>query len=315
MNKHLSSHQRYQIEIGLAAGHSIKAIAHGNQCHPSTVYREIARNQGASGYKAHFAQQRADIRARRSRNAKVIPAQIWHAVEHYVITTDSPEQIADRLGISSQAIYSHVWRDKRRDGCLWLFLRSQKPYRKRCGVAGRPGQIPNRRPIDRRPAYIEQRGQVGHVEADTIVGPRHASAILTVVDRKSGYLWAALLAERTAVAAHAAMVGLLGPIAHRLRTVTTDNGGEFAQHERLDASLGCTSYFCDPYCSWQRGTNENTNGLIRQFLPKGRDLSSVTQEELTMIVNTINHRPRKRLGFKTPHQVFMKSLNRVAIRS
>lgn len=315
MNKHLSSHQRYQIEIGLAAGASIKAIAHSNQCHPSTVYREIARNQGGDGYRAHFAQQRADIRARRSRNAKVIPVNIWHAVEHYVITTDSPEQIADRLGISSQAIYSHVWRDKRRDGCLWLFLRSQKPYRKRCGVAGRPGQIPNRRPIDRRPAYIEQRAQVGHVEADTIVGPRHASAILTVVDRKSGYLWAALLAERTASAANAALVALLGPIAQRLRTVTTDNGGEFAQHERLDANLGCTSYFCDPYCSWQRGTNENTNGLIRQFLPKGRDLSTVTQEELTMIVNTINHRPRKRLGFKTPHQVFTKSLHRVAIRS
>ena len=153
------------------------------------------------------------------------------------------------------------------------------------------------------------------MEADTIVGPHHASAILTVVDRKSGYLWAALLADRTASAVNAAMVALLGPIAHRLKTVTTDNGGEFAQHERLDAILGCTSYFCDPYCSWQRGTNENTNGLIRQFLPKGRDLSTVTQEELTMIVNIINHRPRKRLGFKTPHQVFMKSLNRVAIRS
>jgi len=315
MNKHLSSHQRYQIEIGLAAGSTILVIAQDCQCHPSTIYREIARNRGASGYKANFAQQRADIRARRSRNAKVIAEQIWHAVEHYVITTDSPEQIADRLGISHQAIYSHVWRDKRRDGCLWLFLRSQRPYRKRCGGAGRSGKIPNRRPIDLRPAYVEQRAQVGHVEADTIVGPHHASAILTVVDRKSGYLWAALLAERTASAANAAMVDLLGPIAHRLKTVTTDNGGEFAQHERLDARLGCTSYFCDPYCSWQRGTNENTNGLIRQFLPKGRNLASVTQEELTMIVNIINHRPRKRLGFKTPHQVFMKSIHRVAIRS
>lgn len=315
MNKHLSSHQRYQIEIGLAAGSSIKAIAQQSQCHPSTIYREIARNQGASGYKAHFAQQRADTRAKCSRNAKVIPEQLWRAVEHYVTITDSPEQIADRLGISYQAIYSHVWRDKCRDGCLWLFLRSQRPYRKRCGLAGRPGKIPNRRPIERRPAYVERRAQVGHLEADTIVGPRHASAILTVVDRKCGYLWASLLAERTASEVNAAMLALLGPIALLLRTVTTDNGGEFALHERLDARLGCTSYFCDPYCSWQRGTNENTNGLIRQFLPKSRDLSSVTQEELTMIVNTINHRPRKRLGFKTPHQVFMKSLHRVAIRS
>ena len=149
---------------------------------------------------------------------------------------------------------------------------------------------------------------------DTLVGPHHASAVLTVVDRKSGYLWTALLADRTAQTTYSAALALLKPLAHRIKTLTTDNGGEFALHEELDLALGCTSYFCDPYCSWQRGTNENTNGLIRQFLPKGRELSTVSQEELQMIVDILNHRPRKRLGFKTPHQVFMKSLNRVAIR-
>ena len=142
------------------------------------------------------------------------------------------------------------------------------------------------------------------------MGPNHASAILTAVDRRSGYLWAGLLADRSAPSAHRAMLNLLRPVASCIKTITTDNGGEFALHEQLDAALGCTSYFCDPYCSWQRGTNENTNGLIRQFLPKCRDLSKITQEELTMIVNTLNNRPRKRLGFKTPQQVFMKSLNR-----
>lgn len=315
MNKHLSSHQRYQIEIGLAAGSRIDDIAQANRCHRSTVYRQIAGNAGGNGYKAHTAQQRADIRAKASRNGRTIAEHTWRAVEDGVICTDSPEQIADALGISWPSIYSHVQRDKSRGGYLWLFLRRQRPYRKRCGAAGRPGKIPNRRPISERPAHIERRAQVGHMEMDTVVDPHHASAILTIVDRKTGYLWAALLADRTAETAHSAVLALLQPVAHRIKTITTDNGGEFALHERLDAALGCTSYFCDPYCSWQRGTNENTNGLIRQFLPKGTDLSKVSREELNMIVDTLNHRPRKRLGFKTPHQVFIKSLNRVAIRS
>lgn len=310
MNKHISSDERYQIQAFLGSGICIEAIASKLGRHKSSIHREIDRNAGGNGYLAHTAQQRADARAKRSRNAKVIAERTWAAVAHHLIDTDSPEQISHQLGISFQSIYNYVRHDRRGDGCLWLFLRSQKPYRKRCGVAGRPGKIPNRRPLSERAAHIEQRAQVGHVEADTIVGPHHASSILTVVDRRSGYLWAALLTERTAPRAHRAMLDVLTPVASCIKTVTTDNGGEFALHERLDAALGCTSYFCDPYCSWQRGTNENTNGLIRQFLPKGRDLSKVTQDELTMMVNTLNHRPRKRLGFKTPHQVFIRSLNR-----
>ena len=310
MNKHISSNERYQIQAFIGSGICIEAIACKLGRHKSTIHREIERNKGGNGYLAHTAQQRADARAQRSRNAKIIAKRTWQAVAHHLIDTDSPEQIADRLGVSHQAIYNYVRRDKRVDGCLWLFLRSQKPYRKRCGVAGRPGKIPNRRALSERAAHIEQRAQVGHLEADTIVGPSHASAILTAVDRRSGYLWAGLLADRSAPSAHRAMLNLLRPVASCIKTITTDNGGEFALHEQLDAALGCTSYFCDPYCSWQRGTNENTNGLIRQFLPKCRDLSKITQEELTMIVNTLNNRPRKRLGFKTPQQVFMKSLNR-----
>lgn len=315
MNTHLSPDERYQIQALLGQGIKIEHIATALQRHKSTIYREITRNQGGSAYTARFAQQRADIRARGSRNARTIAGRTWRCVEHHVIATDSPEQIAHRLGISWQAIYSHVQRDKSRGGCLWLFLRSQRPYRKRCGAAGKPGKIANRRSISERPASIERRAQVGHLEMDTLVGPHHASAVLTVVDRRSGYLWAALLADRTAPTTYSAALALLGPVAHRIKTLTTDNGGEFALHEDLDLALGCTSYFCDPYCSWQRGTNENTNGLIRQFLPKGRELSTVSQEELQMIVDILNHRPRKKLGFKTPHQVFIKSLNRVAIRS
>lgn len=310
MNKHISSNERYQIQAFIESGIGIEAIAGSLGRHKSTIYREINRNGGGNGYKACFAQQRAQIRAKASRNAKVIAKRTWQAVAHHLIDTDSPEQISDQTGVSIQSVYNYVCRDKRADGCLWLFLRSQKPYRKRCGAAGRPSKIPNRRPLSQRPARVGQRAQVGDIEADTIVGPNHASAILTAVDRRSGFLWAGLLADRSAPSACRVMLDLLTPVASCIKTVTTDNGGEFALHERLDAALGSTSYFCDPYCSWQRGTNENTNGLIRQFLPKARDLSKVTQEELTMIVNILNNRPRKRLGFKTPLQVFMKSFHR-----
>ena len=152
MNKHISSNERYQIQAFIGSGICIEAIACKLGRHKSTIHREIERNKGGNGYLAHTAQQRADARAQRSRNAKIIAKRTWQAVAHHLIDTDSPEQIADRLGVSHQAIYNYVRRDKRVDGCLWLFLRSQKPYRKRCGVAGRPGKIPNRRALSERAA-------------------------------------------------------------------------------------------------------------------------------------------------------------------
>lgn len=316
MNKHLDSAQRYQIQIGLAKGVPVKFIAQQIGCHQSTVYREIAHNGGGAGYDARFAQQRASRRAQRSRNASTLDEGIWYGVDHYLLLEHSPVQIADKLALSHEAIYRHIYRNKKAGGCLHLFLRCQKPYRKRCSGSNRNrrGHIPNQRRIDERPLHIEHRAQVGHWEFDTIVGPNHSSSVLTGVERKSGLVLMALLADRSAVSACAAMLRLLEPLAHRVKTVTTDNGGEFALHEQFDAAMGCKSYFCRPYASWQRGSNENANGLIRQYLPKKRDLSTVTQEELDMIMQRLNNRPRKRLGFKTPNQVFLQSSNRFATR-
>ena len=316
MNKHLGPNERYQIQIGLAQCRPVSAIAQDIGYSTSTVHREIARNGGGAGYDAKFAQQRASRRAARSRNARTIAAKTWHAVDYYVSLAHSPEQIADMLPISHETIYRHVYRDKKAGGCLHLFLRSQKAYRKRCNGSNRNrrGHIPNQRCIDERAAHIESRAQVGHWEFDTIVGPFHASSLLTGIERKSGYLMMALLAEGGAQKACQAMIELLGPIARRVKTVTTDNGGEFALHEKLDAAVGCKSFFCRPYASWQRGSNENANGLIRQYLPKKRDLSTVTQDEIDFIMAQLNSRPRKRLGFKTPNQVFLQSLKHVAIR-
>ena len=312
MNKHLDSDQRYQIQIGLAQGLPVSAIAQGIGLHQSTVYREIDNNGGGAGYDADFAQQRADKRALRSRNASAIEQATWHGVDHYLMLEHSPEQIAHKLALSHETIYRYIYRNKQAGGCLYLFLRCQKSHKKRCSGSNRNrrGHIANQRRIAERPAHIEERAQVGHWEFDTIVGPNQGSSVLTGVERKSGLVLIALLADRSAATACAAMLTVLAPLAHRVKTVTTDNGREFAWHERLDAAIGCTSYFCDPYSSWQRGSNENANGLIRQYLPKTRDLSTVTQEEIVMIMERLNNRPRKRLGFKTPNQVFLQSSNR-----
>ncbi len=315
MNQHLSPDERYQIQIGLAQGLPIRAIAQGLDRSPSTIYREIDQGSGGAGYDAKYAQQRKNTRARCSRNAKVICAQTWLKVAHSISQEHSPEQVADCTNASHEAIYQYIYRDKRAGGYLWLHLRCQKRYRKRASGRDRRGTIPNQRSIDLRPQYVENRAQVGHWEADTIVGPHHGSAILSIVERKSGYTLLALLPDRSAASTYQAMVRLLQPIAHKVKTITTDNGGEFARHEKLDAALGCLSYFCRPYASCQRGTNENTNGLVRQYVPKKRNLHTVDQQELQMIMDRLNHRPRKRLGFKTPHQVFVQSLKSFATRS
>ena len=316
MNKHLGSNERYQIQIGLAQGLPASAIAQGIGYSKSTVHREIARNSGGTGYDAYFAQQRASRRATRSRNAITIAQMTWHRVEHYLLLDQSPEQISEKLDISHESIYRYIYRDKKSGGCWHWYLRCQKPYRKRCSGSNRNrrGFIANQVRIDERPAHVEDRAQIGHWEFDTVVGPFHGSRLLTGVERKSGFAVSALLADGSAESACQAMIELLKPLAGRVKTVTTDNGKEFARHQELDAELGCQSYFCRPYASWQRGSNESLNGLIRQYLPKQRDLSTVTPEELDMILDRLNNRPRKRLGFKTPNQLFLQSLKRVAIR-
>jgi transposase, IS30 family len=315
MNHHLSPDERYQIQIGLAKGLSVKAMAAHLQRSPSTIYREIAQGSGGSGYDAKYAQQRKLLRAGNSRNARAIAAQTWLKVAQGISQEHSPEQVADCTNASHEAIYQYIYRDKRAGGYLWLHLRCQKRYRKRAGGQDRRGMIANQRSIELRPKYIDNRAQVGHWEADTIVGPHHGSAILSIVERKSGYTLLALLPDRSASSTYHAMLELLKPIAHQVKTITTDNGGEFAWHEKLDAALGCLSYFCRPYASYQRGTNENTNGLVRQYIPKQRHLHTVDQAELQMIMDRLNHRPRKRLGFKTPHRVFAQSLKSFATRS
>ena len=219
------------------------------------------------------------------------------------------------MNISYETVYRHIYADKECGGKLFMHLRIQKKRRKRYASGRqRRGQIPNKRSIHERPAVVDLRLEVGHWEGDTVIGARHKQAIVTLVERKSGYAKLFKVKNKTAELVSAAMIKSLKPFDGLVDTITLDNGKEFADHQRVDLELGSTIYFADPFASWQRGTNENFNGLLRQYIPKDRPLSTVTQEELEMIENKLNHRPRKRLGFRTPHEVFHESLNRVALR-
>lgn len=315
MYKHLSREERYQIYSLVKAKQTISEIARLLGRNRSTISRELRRGQGLRGYRAEQACNKASERAQHCRNARRVDPKVWADVSFYLGLQWSPEQIADKVGISHESVYLHVYADKAAGGNLHKNLRSQKPRRKRhlCG-RDRRGQIPNRRPISERPSHIENRKQVGHWEGDTVIGAAHKQAIVTLVERKSGFAVLAKVSNKTADLVGRAIEEKLKPFGSRVKTLTVDNGKEFADHQDIDQTLGIQTYFADPYCSWQRGSNENFNGLLRQYIPKKRRMETVTDEELTMIQNKLNHRPRKRLGFKTPHEVFHASLPRVALR-
>jgi IS30 family transposase len=227
----------------------------------------------------------------------------------------SPEQIAAHLPVSHETLYQRIYADKRAGGELWRNLRCQKQRRKRYASGqNRRGQIPDRRSISLRPTSVETRRRIGYWEGDTPIGAGRKQAIVSLVERKSGYCLLAHVPHKTSEAVSEAIIRSLAPLKARVKTLTFDNGLEFARHGEIDRALQSTSYFADPYASWQRGSNENTNGLIRQYLPKSRPFHTVTDEELAMIMDRLNHHPRTRLNWKTPHQVFMQSFNRVALR-
>ena len=316
MYKHLSREERYQIYSLRLAKQTISEIARLLGRHRSTISRELGRGRGLRGYRAEQACSKASERAKKSRNARRVDAKVWADVSFYLGLQWSPEQIASKLEVSHESVYLHVYANKAAGGQLHKNLRSQKPRRKR-HLSGRDrrGQIPNRRPISERPEHIEQRRQVGHWEGDTVIGAAHKQAIVTLVERKSGFAVLAKVSNKTTDLVRRAIEIKLKPLCSRVKTLTVDNGKEFADHQAVDQALGIQTFFADPYCSWQRGSNENFNGLLRQYIPKKRLMETVSEEELTMIENRLNHRPRKRLGFKTPHEVFYASLNRVAPRT
>lgn len=305
----LTREQRYQIYAYRKAGWTQTRTAMQLRVHKSTISREISRNRGRRGYRAKQAQVFCEARRAGSYRAR-IGVREWQRVEALIRREWSPEQVRDRLAeegqrpISHERIYQHLCQDKLAGGLLYRFLRCQRQRRKRYGRPERRGQLINRVSIEDRPAIVERRSRIGDWEGDTLIGRHHRGVLVSLVERKSGYTVLAALPRRTAQAFREATVRLLRPHQARVHTLTLDNGKEGAQHERIARSLAARVYFAHPYCSWERGTNENTNGLIRQYFPKRRNLTTVTQKELDHAMHRLNHRPRKRLGFKTPYEVF-----------
>lgn len=190
---------------------------------------------------------------------------------------------------------------------LWQHLRCRKKKRKRYSSYDRRGQIADRRSIDERPAIVESKRRLGDWELDTIIGRQHQQAIVSLVERKSKYTLLAKVERNTSLAVEQVVTAQLTPHSGKVRTLTSDNGREFAAHRKIAASLSADFYFAHPYHSWERGLNENTNGLVRQYFPKHSDFSKITQTDLQRVITLLNHRPRKTLNFKTPHQVFFKT--------
>jgi len=302
---HLTQEERYQIYALKKAGHTQNEIASVLERSESTISRELARNRGGCGYRPKQAQSMAVDR--RAMNARTIDDATWQFAREMLVLQWSPEQISGHAAISLETVYQRVYADKRTGGLLWKNLRCQKQRKKRYGKIDRRGMIPNRLSIDDRPAIVETRSRIGDWEADTIIGKNHRQAIVSIVERKTGLTLIRKVERKTAQAVSQAMTGLLKPYLRKVHTITSDNGREFAGHEEIAATLKADFYFAHPYSSWERGTNENTNGLIRQYFPKNRDFTTITQQEIDTAMERLNNRPRKRLGYQTPNQVFFKS--------
>ena len=312
--KQLAREQRYQIYALMKEGHNQTQIAANLACHKSTISRELRRNRGLKGYRPYQADELAYDRqcaAYRSR----IAWETWQEVERLLRQQWSPEQIAGRLKleqqptVSHECIYLYVYAEKRRGGTLHRHLRSQKKQRKRYSGYLRRGQIPNRTSIDQRPQIVASKGRFGDWEADTIVGARHKGGILSAVERKSKLTRLRKLATKGAAEMKDNTIELLSPLAAKVHTITVDNGKEFCEHELIAAGLQARIYFAHPYASWERGLNENTNGLVRQYFPKKYDFARFTNADLQRVEDLLNNRPRKTLGYRTPNEVFFKQLS------
>lgn len=327
--KQLTSEQRYQISGLKKAGLNQSQISDEVGVHKSTISRELRRNRGRRGWHPKQAQELRDERRKKCANAQRLSLPEWMEVERLIRLDMSPEQASCRLAlegefhISHETIYLHIYEDKRRGGDLWQHLRCQKPRKKRYASGQeRRGIIKNRIDIDERPEIVDQKIRIGDWEGDTVIGKNHRGALVTLAERKSRYMLAAQVPGKQASGVTAAVMQLLRPHKGKCHTMTFDNGKEFAEHEAIAAELDVDVYFAHPYHSWERGLNENSNGLLRQYFPKGMELIKVTQEQVQWAIDRLNHRPRKVLGFRTPFEVFFgktvrytKSPLRVALRN
>lgn len=311
----LTPGERYELSALRRQGFCPGAIARALQRHRSTVIRELRRNRCSDGaYRPAIADDFARWRRARSRRNQRFKSQDWSLVLARLRQQWSPEQIAGRfrktglLRISHESIYRHIWADWRRGGSLYLLLRrAQKKRWKRYRSYDSRGRLAGKRPISDRPPGAQNRSRKGHLEGDTVVGNSDQHAVLTLVDRKTGYLLIGKLTARNATHTAKRAILLLRGAPSRVHTVTVDNGTEFHSYRDIERATGARFYFATPHHSWERGTSENTNGLLRQYLPKKTSMAHLSQRACTRLAQLLNNRPRKRLGYLTPAECYDNS--------
>ena len=313
MYKQLTSEQRYTIFILLQQGMKQKDIAKAIEVSASTISRELKRNCGKQGhYNYKTAQLNANYRKHRRPGNRTKTQIMEHAIGLLVTEQWSPQQISGSLAlenvfISHETIYKYIRRDKARGGVLYKNCRHHLKHRKRT-VTGKRIAIPNRTSISERPQEADGEW-FGDFEMDTIVGKDGRGAIVTLTERSTNMLFMRKLDKgKNARELARTVVKMLGPYKEYIRTITTDNGTEFACHEIIAKALDTKVYFADPYASWQKGTIENQNGLIRQYITKGTDFKEYSHQKITKIMHKINMRPREKWQFASPAQCFYEKI-------
>lgn len=305
----LTQAQRYQISVLQSLGHSYTEMAQVIGVHKSTISREMARHPwNGSRWWALVAHSRA--RYQRRKPVYRIPAEVWTEVERLLREDWSPEQISHRLRleqglrISHEWIYQHIFVDKGRGGELYKHLRLLKKRKKRGRHTDKRGKMAHILSIELRPAWVERRERLGDWEVDLLLGQPKGKALITLTERKSRLTLLALVERRTAPLVRDQICSRLLPYKDRVHTLTSDRGAEFSGHAQIARTLGILFYFAHPYAAWERGTNENTNGLLRQYFPKATSFMQVSEAQMQAVMLKLNHRPRKILGFRTPFEVF-----------
>ena len=278
---------------------------------PSTISRELSRNKGYRGYRPGQAQRLTRDRRQSALKYCKVTVEVRGWIKQLIRQQLSPQQVSDylkkhrKLTLHHGTIYQIIYADKRAGGELYKHLRiASKPYRKRYGHYDRRGKIKNRVSIDKRPQIVEKRIRIGDWEGDTIIGKGKKSALLTLVDRKTLYTIIVRLSGKQTDLLAAAAVRAMKPYRSKIKTITFDNGLEFTKHETIAGGLSAKIYFAHPYASWERGINENTNGLIRQYFPKGTDFNEVTDHQVKQVMKQLNKRPRRSRGCRSPDELF-----------
>jgi IS30 family transposase len=307
--------ERYAISALRKLGYTCAAIAREVGRHRSTISREVRRNvwrEDSRTYRPFKAQSYTNQRRRISRRNSQFSAAEWAFVEALLRKDWSPEQVVGwcarfrLLSISHETIYRRIWADKKQCGTLWTHLRIvTKNRRKRYGIYDSRGRLAGKRHLSTRPAGAANRSRFGHWEADTVLGnTQHGACVLTMVERKSGFVAIGRLEKRSAPLVNARLQQLIAAQPRPVRTLTLDNGTEFHSYQKLEALVDTRCYFATPHHAWERGSNENVNGLFRQYVRKRTSMAHLTQRDCQHIADTLNRRPRKRLGFRTPEEVY-----------